>query len=93
MLGALSHLSSVVENPMKSQAPVSSAPQVSAVFSIAQNKPNISTNPMQPGLNRFTMPQQRPIMPPNANMNMPPNMGGPQPTPMVIYSEKNFPLV
>lgn len=64
---------------MKIQASVASAPQVSAVFSTAQAKPNI-TNPMQPAINRFTMPQQqRPIMP-NTNMNM--NMGQ-QPTPMV----------
>lgn len=65
---------------MKIQASVPSAPQVSTVFTTAQAKPNI-TNPMQPAINRFTMPQQqRPLMP-NANMNMG-NMGQ-QPTPMV----------
>lgn len=70
------------DNQIKVQTTVSSAPQVSAVFSIAQNKPNITTNPMQPAINRFTIPQQRPIMP-NTNMNMQ-NMAGPQQTPMVM---------
>lgn len=67
---------------MKNQVPVSSAPQVSTGFSLAQNKSMITTNPLQPAMNRFPMPQQqRPIMP-NNQINMQ-NMPGQPPTAMV----------